>query len=275
MTTLKTKQEFMLGMETTLLRLCAGERCINEAHVCARINRREATTYSHGEIRRGLERLLDKGLVQKLNVTGDVWRFLNEKIIEVKPQPIASKPILSKVENLALKYEPKRKNIWTTKIEGIVKELILAGFDLKDTTNYLFENYNFTIDTKRLARRISTMRKIGALPADARSKPKILWQEFEVQELVRLKNSGLTFPELAPILSENIKREITKGAATSKYREYLYNLEKNSCSCPINNIKQTSQNHDFAAKSAGLRGATNTPTSPNRLDKIGVTWLRT
>jgi len=218
MTTLKTKQEFMLGMETTLLRLCAGERCINEAHVCARINRREATTYSHGEIRRGLERLLDKCLVQKLDVTGDVWRFLNEKIIEVKPQPIA--PILSKVENLALKYEPKRKNIWTTKIEAGVLNAINKGLTNPQIIDYLKEHHDFEIGLKRLVWRIIQMRKSGLLKLTPRNKSKVQWKHEEILELIKLRESGLTFPLIATRLTEQFGREITYCSVTSKYQDY-------------------------------------------------------
>jgi hypothetical protein len=275
MTTLKTKQEFMLGMETTLLRLCAGERCINEAHVCARINRREATTYSHGEIRRGLERLLDKCLVQKLNVTGDVWRFLNEKIIEVKPPP--PKQRLETESKQFMKFEPKKKNQWTSLTEQIVLGLIKEELNNIQIIQYLKENHDFEITAKRLAWRIVLMRKAGLLKQTPRNRTKVQWTHEEILDLVRLREAGNQFSIIASIMTEAWGREFTYCSVTAKYQEYLRykRQEKNNISFVENLQKDPSIHVEMGAKSAGLRGATNTPTSPNRLDKIGVTWLRT
>lgn len=219
MTTLKTKQDFMRALDALILRLCAGEKCINESHICSRINRHDANTYSYSEIRRGLDRLLEKGLIQKLNVVGDVWHFLNEKEPEVKlPVP---KQRLETESKQFMKFEPKRKNQWTSMTELVVLSLIKQELSNVQIIDYLKQNHDFNITAKRLAWRIVLMRRAGLLKLTARNKTKTQWKHEEILELIRLREIGFEFAVVAAMLTEKFNREITYSAAASKYQEYL------------------------------------------------------
>jgi hypothetical protein len=220
MTTRKEKEEQLLALAELISKLCAGEKCINEAHVSARVNRRDANTYSSGDITRALKKLVEQGVVEKLPVAGDVWKFNNEKIIEIKPKPSPVKVIEKPV---AISSILPRCIHWSKVIDEEVARLKLQDTRVENIRLHLIEKFNFRTTEKSIAHRMTFLRRCGLLPETSKHKPRKKWTKEMHDDLALYYSQGLRIDDCAIRLSKKYKREVTYCAVNSQ----LHSLRMN------------------------------------------------